>query len=225
MVYGFSGGTDKPLNDKDASIIDVIDPPNFDKTKIAFESIAEVIKSGAGAVVNPYNSGFRIKADYLPKVVQIPSVHHVVDIDSDGSLIYVSDKAKNLFEQYDPDGLQFAPVIFVDSKGKKVADMHVMFIVQRLDTVDREHTTGMMLSPHHWASFRNVARRRPELVPPGTDLNTHAKLVFNEGRVKGHHLWMDKHHPGMKFMSDVLVDAIDANGLTGLAKVKMDSVA
>ena len=224
MVYGFSGGTDKPLNDKGTSIIDVIDPPNFDKTKINFESITEIIKPDSGAFLNPYNSGFRVKTDYLPKVVQIPDAQHVVDIDSDGALIYVSDKAKNLFEQYDPSALQFSPVTFVNRKGEKVADMYVMFIVQRLDTVDREHTTGMMLSPHQWASFKNIARRRPELVPLGTDLNAPVKLVFNENQAEGHHIWMDKHYPSTRFMSDALVDAIAANGLTGLAKVKMDSV-
>ncbi|AQR75173.1 imm11 family protein [Sphingomonas sp. LM7] len=223
MIYGINGGPDKPEIGVNVSI-DVIEPAGFHFRNIRFADFAETMAPAIGPVGEAYASGFRVDADGLPKVVRIADARHLVDFDTDGALKYASARARDLIERFEPGIHQFEPVDFVDRKGAKVADMFVVFVCRRLDTVDREHT-NMLLSPSFWRPARDVARRKPGLVPPGYDLDQPSRRVISERQVGGAHLWRDRHITDILFMSGELVDAFDAEGLTGLARVKQESVA
>lgn len=223
MIYAINGGTDKPDIGVDVSI-DVIEPAGFHFRNIRFADFAETMAPDLGPIGEAYSSGFRVDADGLPKVVRIADARHVVDFDTDGALKYASARVRDLIERFEPGIHQFEPVDFVDMKGAKVADMFVMFVCRRLDTVDRDHT-NMLLSPYYWRPARDVARRKPELVPPGYDLDQPSRCVISERQVGGAHLWRDIHIADNIYMSGELADAFAAEGLTGLAKVEQESVA
>lgn len=223
MVYAFSGGTDKPTADI-KGIPEVIEPAGFNFRKIGLADLSALTDPNSGPIGEYYNSGFRVKSEDLPKSVRIADAAHLVDLDSDGALKYVSARARDLIERFEPGVHQFEPVVFVDLHGCKIADMFVFFVCQRLDTVDRAHT-NMILSPHYWRAAKDVARRKPELVPPNTDLDAAPRIVFSLSQIGNAHVWRDKHIADSLYMSDALVEAFHAEGLTGLAKVKQESVA
>lgn len=223
MVFSFSGGLDKPGIDG-AGVPVVVDPANFDFRKIRFERISETMKPDVGGIGEAYSSGFRVKAEDLPKVVQIADAAHLVDLDSDGALKYASPALRDLIERLEPGVHQFEPCVFVDGAGHKIADMFVFFVCQRLDTVDRIKTTGMYLSPHIWTSAKTLARIKPNLLPEGVDLDIAEKMVFSVQQVGSASLWVDKHIPATSFASANFIDAFYAEGLKGLAKSEMESV-
>lgn len=164
MVYALSGGTDKPTADI-KGIPEVVEPSGFDFRKIGLADLSVLTDPNTGPIGEYYKSGFRATAANLPEVARIVDARHLVDLDSDGALTYVSARARDLIERLEPDMHQFEPVVFVDYDRKKLADMFVFFVCQRLDTVDREHT-NMILSPHYWRPAKDVFRRKPDLVPP-----------------------------------------------------------
>jgi hypothetical protein len=223
MIYAINGGTDKSEIAVGVSI-DVIEPADFHFRNIRFADFAETMAPGLGPIGEAYASGFRVQADGLPKVVRIADARHLIDLDTDGALKYASARARHLIERFEPGVHQFEPVDFVDRNGAKLADMFALFVCRRLDSVDRDHT-NMLLSPSYWRPARDVARRKPGLVPPGYDLDQPSRCVFSERQVGSAHLWRDIHIAHNIYMSGELVDAFDAEGLTGLAKVKQPSVA
>lgn len=224
MVYAFSGGLDKPSADN-AGIPKVIEPAGFDFRKITFARISETMRPDVGGIGEAYNSGFRVKADYLPKVVRIKDAAHIVDFDSDGALKYASPRFRDLVERLEPGVHQFEPVTFVDASGQKVADMFVFFVCQRLDTVDRAHTNMLLYDGMVWLPAKSVKRYDPSIVPPGTDLEEKPKKVFSESKVGNARIWRDKYTSDSLYISDDFVKTFCAEDLKGLAKVKQESVA
>lgn len=227
MVYSFGGGyfpgasEGVPYYDRE-----VIEPAGFDfrQIKIASSAFAETMLPNVGPIGEAAASGFRVSTDYLPTKVRFDDTRTPLDIDTFDGLTFVSPRAKDLIERLEPGIHQFEPVEYVRSDGTHIADMFVLFVCQRLDTMDREHT-NMILSPHYWRPAKDVARRKPELVPPGTDLDAPARMVFNAPQIGHAHLWRDKHIMPTIYASDTLVEAIKADGLTGFGGSKQEVVA
>jgi hypothetical protein len=203
---------------------DILEPTDFNYRNVGFANFAETMVPGIGPIGEALESGFRVKAQDLPSKVRYDDARQVLDFDTMSVVDFVSPRAKALIERFEPDVHQFEPVEYVRSDGTHVADMFVFVVCRRLDTMDRAHT-NMLLSPHRWVWAKDLARRKPELVPPGTDLEAKPRFVFNLGQIGDAHIWRDIHiHPTV-YSSDAIVEAIKAEGLTGFGGAPQETVA
>lgn len=222
-IYAVNGGAREEGQGYPPSI-DVVEPTGFDRRniRIANEVFAQTMQPDAVPFAEAYKSGWRVNADDLPRKVSIYDARYLVDVDQDGALKYVSQRARDLIERLEPEMHQFEPVEFVDKSGKHIADMYTLIVCQRLDTVDRDKTTGMALSPYRWTSLKTLSRMKPEILPEDADLSEPAHLVYNLKQAGTACLWVDIHLTDGIFMSESMVEAFDREGLTGLARVQMD---
>jgi len=151
--------------------------------------------------------------------------HPIPDFDN-GPFLNVSARAKAIVEQFEPGVHQFLPVEFIDVNGKHLEDRWFLVVCNRLDTVDREHVRGTLLSGGKlWRPARELLREYPEEIPPGFDLNVEPKLVFSRAKVQGYHIWQDKHFGGGEtFISDELADALISAGMTGIKPSQVEAV-
>ena len=225
MVHTFGGGYFPGEQDRGLYYDrEILEPVGFQFRKIKFASIAETMAPDVGAIGETCLSGFRVSTEYLPTKVRYDDLRPPLDFDTFDALYFLSHGAKVLIERFEPGKHQFERVEYVRSNGTHVAEMFVMFVCQRLDTVDRNATQGMALSPHVWSPFRTLAELKPHLIPPGADLDAKAKLVFNLDQVGGAHLWRDKHVGHCTYASNDLVTAIKESGLTGFGGGPQDTV-
>jgi hypothetical protein len=197
----------------------ILEPVGFDRRKITFtsESFLEKIKLGNGVVGAAFESGFRVDPTGVPTKVRFDDKVEPRDFHEIEGINFVSQRAKDLIEEFEPDVHQFEPVDYIRSDGTLVAHRYAMFVCQRLDTDDRERTTGMALSPRLWSPLKVLAEIMPEQVPSGADLNEPVQMVFSLRQIGSAHLWRDKHLGELHFMSSELLAAIEAGGLEGLA--------
>lgn len=139
----------------------------------------------------------------------------------------VSPRFKDLVERYEPGVHQFVPIeIYKKRKGEPVATYYWLIVGQRIDSVDREHTT------FHWRAPKNDpadGKWIDEIMDVDTFQFTpipDAKLVFSNKQVEGHHIWHDPHvlvfNNGL--ISDEFANAIVANAMTGVGVAPRDSI-
>ena len=135
----------------------------------------------------------------------------------------VSSRFKDLVEDYEPGVHQLVPVEIYHSRGGEPVATYYWFIVgQRLDSVDREHTTYILENGIRdvWVDSRMDTKSWTfEKIPE-------ARLVFNNLQVAGHHIWHDPHVLSFNngLCSDAFAEAFKANGLTGVAATPRESV-
>jgi hypothetical protein len=166
-------------------------------------------------------AGFRVRPDTLPSQITLRTkADPIPDVLAH---FVVSQRFRDLVEQFEPGVHQFVPVDVYAPDGREPVATYYWFIVgQRLDSVDRQHTTYM------WEEgTRNI------WVDSIMNTNTWeftkisgAKLVFSNKQVSGHHIWHDPHVLtfGNGLCSDAFGKAALAAGLTGLAVTPRDSV-
>jgi hypothetical protein len=176
--------------------------------------------SKASAIITPDGGvgtgGFPRETESLPKRVKWmdPNGNPVPDFDQTPRL-NVSERAKQLIESLEPGVHQFIPVEYFDKKGKFLENRYWFVVCNRIDSLDREHTT-MVLSPGlGWYSARNLVAIGVE-IPPHIDPDQPAKLVFNLAQIGDAQLWHDKFLGSGEFISDKLAEAFLAAGITGL---------
>lgn len=118
------------------------------------------------------------------------------------SATYVSDRAKEIIESFEPGTHQFIPMDVL-SRGKVIGRLNFMIIGNRLETLDRELTTPKMLEgSKRWArDFQNLANNKP---------------VFSSSATKEKHLWHDLCIISSRLMSAELKAAFDDASLRGL---------
>ncbi len=163
----------------------------------------------AGRAVDPTHMPTRMKWCDQQK-------HPIPDFDN-GLVLNVSARAKALIEQFEPDVHQFLPVEYVDIEGDFLENRWFLIVCNRVDTVDREHTQGMLLSGGKmWRPAKELLRKYPEEIPLGYDLTKPIKIVFNLERIGSACLWCDKHFTGGEFISSKLANALEQGGFTGL---------
>ncbi len=168
-----------------------------------------------------FTSGRAVKSEFMPKRMEWPDHHWIPDFDG-GYLITVSQRAKQLIESFEPGTHQWLPVEFYDA-ANNFLEMHYFLIAcNRLDVVDRSHTT-MIIRHGMWRPASDF-RDRPEDIPPGLDPTAPAKLVFNKAQIGRAHLWSDKHLSAGYWISDELGEALCASGYTGLCLSKVEAV-
>lgn len=165
-------------------------------------------------------SGRRVLEAHFPKRLKKDSGSRFADFDRFHSLTCVSDKFKSVVEAIEPGVHQFVPFQIVGPGRAVLADMWFMVVCNRLDSVDREHTTLILLDGVDWMPGREVPR---EQWPEGFDPGREAKLVFNLAQIGGHHLWYDKHLGYGPYLSDRLADALVAAELTGFDLIRQEA--
>lgn len=171
-----------------------------------------------------FNGGRPIDPTHVPTKVRWKDRKRLPKADFDSSAwTDISDRAKQLIEQFEPGVHQFLPVEFYDIDGNFMESRWFYVCCNRLDTVDRNETRGLFLKTYpsgtkSWIHVDHLRRRNEmDLVPPGYDLSQPAKLVFNRKQIGGAHLWVDSLLllPTV-YVSDEFIAACEATGMTGL---------
>lgn len=172
-----------------------------------------------------YNGGRPIDPTHVPNKVRWKYHKRLPKPDFDSSILTydVSERAKQLIEQFEPGVHQFLPVEFFDIDGNFMESRWFFICCNRLDTVDRDQTRGLLLKTYpsgkkSWIHVDDLRRRNEiDLIPPGYDSSQPAKLVFNRKQIGGAHLWVDSllRLPSV-YVSDEFIAACVAAGMTGL---------
>ena len=224
MVYTFGCGY-FPDIEKGSKYYDrdIIQPKNFRWDNIEFDYSNNVFHPKELTRGQPAISGYRVDPDTLPQKVLYSDKRAPLDFDKFAGLIFLSAAAKALIEQFEPDVHQFEPIEYVGPNSDHIETRYVFFICRRLDTVDRA-STNMILSPFHWLTPRSLLDIKPDLVPPGTDLDEPPRQLFNLSQIGDAHLWRDRHISVTPFVSTALAEAIMSSGLTGFGGGPQETV-
>ena len=166
-------------------------------------------------------SGRPVKTEHFPKMLKKESGSKIPDFDRLHSLTYVSDKFKSIVEAIEPAVHQFIPFQIVGPHKAVLADMWFIVVCNRLDSVDREHTTLVLYKGRDWVPGRDVPSK---YWPANFNPNVKGKFVFNLRQIGDHHLWYDKHSGYGPYLSDALADALKAAGITGADLIKQEAV-
>jgi hypothetical protein len=212
MVYGLNV---KPEHGMDWDF----EPLDGDFRKVGL--VDESPDDGINPRGRPFTSGRAVDPANVPTKVQWKDRHsprYIPDF-STGPFLHVSARAKALIEEFEPGVHQFLPVEFVDIDGNFLENRWFLAVCNRLDSLDREHTKGMLriANGSMWIPVRDLIGFKDDLIPPDTDLAIEPKMVFSRIQIASAHMWCDKHLTGGgPFISDALATAIKAKGLTGL---------
>lgn len=162
-------------------------------------------------------SGRHIKTGGLPTRMKWldPNGHPVPDFDRQ-FCINVSERAKAVIEGIEPGVHQFAPIEYVDRHGRHIEDRYLLIVGNRIDSLDHERTTLVLVAGRMWMPAADLAER-PDLIPPGFNVGTQPKLVFSLDKIGTASMWCDKHlSTAGPFISVSLADALQRSGCTGL---------
>jgi hypothetical protein len=169
------------------------------------------------------DAGRAVRPDHLPTTMQIGGGRRgVTDFDGYKGLIYVSAAFRDIIEQLEPDVHQFFSVGLVDKQGNHLGDHWIWVICNRVDGIDREHTTLVLWKGVLWLAPASLSE---DELPPGVDPSVPGRRVFNASQVAGYNFWRDKHLiPGDIFCSDEAARKITDAGLTGIELIQAETV-
>lgn len=176
-------------------------------------------KSADGGVMfqptRKFSSGRAVTTENMPtKMRWLDRQHHKIPDFDDAQVTNVSQRTKDLIERFEPNVHQLIPVEYHDIDGKFLEHRFFLIVCKRLDTLDRNRTTMILVDGKMWLPPSDLESHE---IPAGIDPSVPAKMVFNLSQIGGAHLWCDKHLlSGGPFISDDLASAIRAEGLTGL---------
>ena len=222
MVYYLSAGS-AGVESIDSATWDILDVPDDElNRRIEYAEPDEVHPSALQDNALRKEQGYWVKPETLPKKVlwakgTTPTLPDAL------FGFAVSSRFKDLVEDYEPGVHQFVPVeIYHSRAGEPVATYYWFIVGQRLDSVDREHTTYILENGIRdvWVDSRMDTKSWTfEKIPE-------ARLVFNNLQVAGHHIWHDPHVLSFNngLCSDAFAEAFKANGLTGVAATPRESV-
>lgn len=197
-------------------------PPNKDFQKIEVEDPTPdggLFMDGSDTLT----SGRRIKLSYVPKQMKLDGGTFIADYTSYNGFLCVTDKVKVVIEEVEPGVHQFIPFEVVGPGKKHIADMWIMIVCNRIDSVDRENTTLILYREHMWVSAKDVSS---EHWPSKYDPSKPNRLVFNLSQIGNRHLWFDKHlgTTRIPYVSDQLVEALRLSGVTGVTFSEREAV-
>lgn len=181
-------------------------------------------RANDGGVGGGRSGGMPVDGTNFPKWVKWsdPNGNPIPDFDQT-PMLNISDKARRIIESLEPGVHQFFPVEYQHHKGQDIGTRYWFVICNRIDSVDREHTTFVLRKGLEWASARDLVRRG-EAIPDHIDPTAPARMLFNLKAIGEKHLWVDKHLAGQRYISDAAAEAFAAAGLTGIRPSKEESV-
>ena len=226
MVYYLSAGS-TGVEGIDSATWDILDVPDDElNRRIEYAEPDEVHPSALQDNALRKEQGYWVKPETLPKKVlwakgTTPTLPDVL------FGFAVSSRFKDLVEDFEPGVHQFVPVeIYHSRAGEPVATYYWFIVGQRLDSVDREHTTFVWKKSKYgdddgfW-SDQTLDKKTFQF----TTIKD-AELVFSKTQVDGHHIWHDPHVLSFNngLCSDAFAEALIASGLTGVAATPRESV-
>jgi len=169
-----------------------------------------------------YHLGMPIADDHVPTIWQWSSSKALLDFDNPHAFPCVNAKIKSIIEELEPDVHQFFPVQVVGKKKEPLDERWLWNVCNRIDSVDREHTTWIQPRGKRWF---HPDRVRPEDLPEDYDRSVPPKIVFSTERIGSAHFWRD---PNLKrrdlYCSQSAGDALLSEAFTGLELAKWESV-
>lgn len=167
----------------------------------------------------PANQGRPILTTHVPTKVEWQESGPVPDVDTVRGLLVVPERFREIVEQFEPGVHQLLPIDYLDRRGAVLAKRYFFIAGNRLDSVDRAHTTMILFKGARWIPAGDLVRRKKfEEIPPGFDVNAMPKLVFNNAQIGGKHAWSDMFLPLYgPYLSDALGAALEAAHFTGVS--------
>lgn len=170
--------------------------------------------------------GFPKETAGLPKraIWKDPNGNPVPDFDQT-PMLNVSERAKQVIEDLEPGVHQFVPVDYFDAKGNFLESRYWFVVCNRIDSLDREHTTmALSLPMEEWCTIKD-AQRWGIPIPPHLDPDQPSKMVFSLSQIGSAQMWHDKFlGSGSRWISDRMADALTSAMLTGIAPAKAEAV-
>ncbi len=128
--------------------------------------------------------------------------------------INVSERAKRIIEQLEPETHQFFPVEYHGRDGNRIETRYWLVICNRIDSI---HPTlsNMVMNPRGvWAPPKDAVRRGWPL-PSHVDPAAPGSYVIDSDKIAGVHFWRDK-HSAMALMSEAAWRALQDASMMGL---------
>lgn len=153
---------------------------------------------GAFVFGGPWKSGRRVRPDSVPKVIRRFGRRKLLDFE--GQFVWtVSDRFRQLIEEIEPGVHQFEPVRYINRDGQLYEERWFWQVCNRLDSVDRERSTG---------ELRRVVYGPRKGVP--------FRVVFNLEAIGRAKFWCDKHYGLGQLVTDEVHERLVAERVTGL---------
>ncbi len=194
-----------------------------------------------GTLIAGSGVGRPVVPDHMPKKIGLRDAHpswKLLDFEKSGVGWRITTAAKDLIERLEPGVHQFFPVeVFAYSYDpttwqdiygnydpvadgthvdRKIADQWFFVICNRLDTMNRELTVGLLDNGNYGPGLLKLGiGGKPLEQPP--------RLVLNQSAIGQTHIWCER-CVGHTFFSDRLIEEIDAAGLTGLRRTFIEAV-
>jgi hypothetical protein len=154
-----------------------------------------------------------------------PADPPIPDFDA-SNLLNVSARAREVIESIEPATHQFVPVDFVDRSGAVLAPRFFWVVCNRIDSMDHEKTSFVLINGLYWRSLFDARRRHPNQIPPRLAEVAESRYAFNQAAIGEAHVWRDKHSDlGHLWLSERFVAIASAADLTGITFVKVDGEA
>ena len=194
-----------------------------------------------GRMISGARDGRPVHPDNVPTKIALRDGHPdrpLLDFELSSIGLKITTAAKDLIERLEPGVHQFFPVeVFAynydpatwqDIYGnydpvpagkhvdRKIADQWFFVICNRLDTMNRELTVGIMDNGIYAPHFLKQGRGGKLLVDE-------ERLVLSQSLIGQAQVWCERCVPGI-FFSDELIAQIDATGLAGLRKTFVEAV-
>ncbi len=172
----------------------------------------------------PTYQGRPVLTEHVPTKLEWQETGPVPDVGIVRGMLVVPPRFREIVEQFEPDVHQFLPVDVLDQSGALLAKRYFFIACNRLDSVDRTHTVMILSKGMLWRPARDIARRRPEDIPPGFDVSAPPKIVFNNAQIGEKHAWCDKFLMYGPYLSDALGTALEKENFTGIDLKKGEAV-
>lgn len=157
------------------------------------------------------NQGYRVVAEDAPKKIRwMSTIRAVPDYGGAPYCSSVSERLRDLIEQFEPGVHQFIPVDLYRPRAKEPFATHYWFVVcSRIDSVDAEHTTLVMNEFGKWR--------------PNVDFTS--KRVFSLKAIGDHHIWADtRGSSDFRYISNQFHAALLDHGMTGTSGMQFEQV-
>jgi len=152
--------------------------------------------------------GLPVDLTHVPTRIQYQGKRsEIVDLMMTANWFFMTEKLKTIIEELEPGVHQFKPVELVDAKGAHLADYFWFVPCNRVDSMDREHTTHEFYEERKWKHENGK------------------KYVVSLKQTASYHLWIDPRlSSGSVFISQTLHDALVAADLKGIGFGELETI-
>lgn len=141
---------------------------NLDGDPYKIEAVDATPDGGISIMRHPTISGRAIKTEFVPTKIEWQDSQPVPEVDQPFGILSVPDRFKEIVEQLEPGVHQFLPVEFVDVEGNHLAHRWFFIVCNRIDSVDREHSTFVLWKGKIWTPATDLPREEwPAHYVPG----------------------------------------------------------